>query len=151
MWTAAALVCRSFGPSAWLRSLIRPEPGMAVAYLDWSQQELAIAAALSGDKKMQNAYESGDFYLTFAKMAGAVPPDATKESHAAVREQFKTVALGVLYGLSAEGLARKLNVTPSGSSGAGRMPCRTKPSSPAGSAPCSAGRSTPATSRTPGR
>lgn len=101
-----------FGPSAWLRSLIRPEPGMAVAYLDWSQQELAIAAALSGDKKMQDAYQSGDFYLTFAKMAGAVPPDATKDSHAAVREQFKTVALSVLYGLSAEGLARKLNVPP---------------------------------------
>ncbi len=101
-----------FGPSAWLRSLIRPEPGTAVAYIDWSQQELAIAAALSGDTKMQNAYRSGDFYLTFAKMSGAVPPDATKDTHAAAREQFKTVALGVLYGLSPEGLARKLNVPP---------------------------------------
>jgi hypothetical protein len=101
-----------FGPSAWLRSLIRPEPGTAVAYIDWSQQELAIAASLSGDRKMQDAYQSGDFYLTFAKMAGAVPANATKETHAAEREQFKTVALGVLYGLSAEGLARKLNVPP---------------------------------------
>ena len=101
-----------FGPSAWLRSLIRPEPMTAVAYIDWSQQELAIAAAMSGDKKMQDAYQSGDFYLTFAKMAGAVPPAATKDSHTAEREQFKTVALGVLYGLSAEGLARKLNVPP---------------------------------------
>src|SRR4051812_7490526 len=45
-------------------------------------------------------------------MAGAVPPHATKQSHAAEREQFKTVALGVLYGLSAGGLARKLNVPP---------------------------------------
>ncbi len=101
-----------FGPSAWLRSLIRPDPGTAVAYIDWSQQELAIAASLSGDRKMQDAYQSGDFYLTFAKMAGAVPADATKETHAAEREQFKTVALGVLYGLSADGLARKLNVPP---------------------------------------
>ena len=101
-----------FGPSTWLRSLIRPEPGKALAYIDWSQQELAIAAALSGDKKMQAAYQSGDFYLTFAKMAGAVPTDATKESHAAEREQFNVVSLGVLYGLSAEGLARKLNVPP---------------------------------------
>lgn len=101
-----------FGPSAWLRSLIRPEPGTAVAYIDWSQQELAIAAALSGDRRMQEAYQSGDFYLTFAKMAGAVPPAATKDTHAAEREQFKTVALGVLYGLSAEGLALKLNVPP---------------------------------------
>jgi DNA polymerase I-like protein with 3'-5' exonuclease and polymerase domains len=83
-----------------------------VAYIDWSQQELAIAARLSMDKKMQEAYRSGDFYLTFAKMARAVPSDATKESHKAEREQFKTVALGVLYGLSAEGLARKLCVQP---------------------------------------
>lgn len=99
-----------FGPSTWLRCLIRPSAGRAVAYVDWSQQELAIAAALSGDEKMQHAYRSGDFYLTFAKMAGAAPADATKRTHSAERDQFKTVALGVLYGLSAESLARKLNV-----------------------------------------
>jgi hypothetical protein len=101
-----------FGPATWLRCLIRPGPGQAVAYVDWSQQELAIAAALSGDRRMQEAYRSGDFYLTFAKMAGAVPPHATKKTHTAEREQFKTVSLGVLYGLSAHGLARKLNVPP---------------------------------------
>jgi hypothetical protein len=101
-----------FGPATWLRCLIRPGPGRAVAYVDWSQQELAIAAALSGDRRMRDAYTSGDFYLTFARMAGAVPADATKQSHAAEREQFKTVALGVLYGLSADGLARKLGVPP---------------------------------------
>lgn len=101
-----------FGPSCWLRSLIQPRPGRAVAYCDWSQQELAIAASLSGDVKMQEAYISGDFYLTFAKMAGAVPADATKQSHAAQRDQFKVVALGVLYGLSADGLARRLSVPP---------------------------------------
>jgi DNA polymerase I-like protein with 3'-5' exonuclease and polymerase domains len=83
-----------------------------VAYIDWSQQELAIAAALSGDARMQEAYRSGDFYLTFAKMACAVPADATKKTHSAERDLFKTVALGVLYGLSAEGLARKLAVPP---------------------------------------
>ena len=99
-----------FGPSTWLRSLIKPEPGQAIAYCDWSQQELAIAAYLSGDETMQEAYVSGDVYLTFAKLAGAAPPDATKATHAAVREQFKTVCLGVLYGLSEKGLARRLGV-----------------------------------------
>ena len=97
-----------FGPSCWLRSLIRPGPGMAIAYVDWSQQELAIAAALSGDSRMMEAYTSGDFYLTFAKMAGAVPADATKQSHERERDQFKVVALGVLFGLTGEGLARRL-------------------------------------------
>jgi DNA polymerase I len=38
-----------FGPSTWLRSLIRPDPGRALAYIDWSAQEVGIAAALSGD------------------------------------------------------------------------------------------------------
>ncbi len=101
-----------FGPAVWLRCLIKPGPGRAVAYVDWSQQELAIAAALSGDARMQEAYVSGDFYLTFAKMAGAVPATAKKQSHAAEREQFKVVSLGVLYGLTAEGLSRKLAVPP---------------------------------------
>ena len=59
---------------------------------------------------MQAAYQSGDFYLTFAQMAGAAPPGETKETHATVREQFKTVALGVLYGLSEYGIARRLGV-----------------------------------------
>src|SRR5262249_31111674 len=46
-----------FGPSAWLRGLIRPREGRAVAYIDWEQQEFGIAAALSGDKAMRAAYE----------------------------------------------------------------------------------------------
>jgi hypothetical protein len=99
-----------FGPSAWLRSLIRPAEGRAVAYVDWSAQELGIAARLSGDTIMQEAYSSGDPYLFLARRAGAVPADATKKTHPTEREQFKVVSLGVLYGLSAEGLARKLNV-----------------------------------------
>ncbi|MCA9213791.1 MAG: hypothetical protein KDB27_12040, partial [Planctomycetales bacterium] len=38
-----------FGPSVWLRGLIKPREGFSIAYVDWSQQELGIAAALSGD------------------------------------------------------------------------------------------------------
>src|SRR5262249_24342377 len=34
-----------FGPSVWLRGLIKPPPGYGVAYVDWSQQEFGIAAA----------------------------------------------------------------------------------------------------------
>ena len=62
-----------FGPSAWLRGLIKPPPGHAVAYIDWSNQEFAIAAKLSGDVKMMAAYESGDPYLAFGKQAGKLP------------------------------------------------------------------------------
>ena len=97
-----------FGPSCWLRSLIQPEPGRAVAYVDWSQQEFGIAAALSGDTAMMDAYTSGDPYLTFAKQARAVPADATKKSHPREREQFKVCALAVQYGMGPHSLAQSL-------------------------------------------
>jgi hypothetical protein len=101
-----------FGPATWLRSLIKPAEGYGVAYIDWSQQEFGIAAALSGDTNMMAAYQSGDPYLTLAKQVGAVPADATKQSHEAVREQYKQAVLGTQYGLEAEGLARKLGIQP---------------------------------------
>jgi hypothetical protein len=101
-----------FGPSVWLRGLVRPAADHGVAYIDWSQQEHGIAAALSGDQAMQAAYLSGDPYLEFAKQAGAVPPDATKETHSAERELFKQCTLAVAYGMSAEGLARRIGKPP---------------------------------------
>jgi len=99
-----------FGLASWIRGLIKPTEGQAIAYLDYSQQELAIAAKLSEDKAMMEAYQSGDFYLEFAKQAKAVPIDATKESHKAIRDQFKVCALGVLYGMEAPSLAKSLNI-----------------------------------------
>lgn len=101
-----------FGPSCWLRSLIRPEAGRALAYVDWEQQEFGIAAALSGDMAMQSAYSSGDPYLEFAKQARAVPHDATKHSHPNERAQFKVCALAVQYGMGEESLAMSLGEPP---------------------------------------
>jgi DNA polymerase-1 len=101
-----------FGPSVWLRSLIKPPPGLGVAYIDWSQQEFGIAAALSGDRAMQAAYLSGDPYLAFAKQAGAVPEDATKQTHGPTRELFKQCVLAVQYGMEAESLAARIGQPP---------------------------------------
>src|SRR5262249_11868752 len=64
---------------------------------------------LSGDRNMLAAYTSGDPYLAFAKQAGAIPADATKDTHSSERELFKTTALAVLYGMAEYGLALKLN------------------------------------------
>jgi DNA polymerase I-like protein with 3'-5' exonuclease and polymerase domains len=101
-----------FGPAVWLRSLIQPEPGKALIYADYSQQEFAIAGYLSGDLAMQKAYSSGDPYLSFAKMAGAAPTEATKESHKAVRDLYKISALGVQFGMGEQSLARQMNRPP---------------------------------------
>jgi DNA polymerase-1 len=87
-----------FGRSAWFRNLIQPTVGCALAYVDWSQQEFGIAAALSQDPAMISAYESGDPYLAFGKQAGAIPECGTKQTHALQRERFKQCALAVLYG-----------------------------------------------------
>jgi DNA polymerase-1 len=97
-----------FGPSVWLRGLIKPPPGHGVAYIDWEQQEFGIAAALSGDANMQAAYRSGDPYLAFAKQADAAPLDATKATHKAVREQFKQCVLAVQFGMGEESLAHRI-------------------------------------------
>jgi DNA polymerase-1 len=97
-----------YGNASWTRSLIKPAEGWGVAYLDWGQQEFAIAAALSGDENMRRAYLSGDPYLEFAKLAGAVPADATKSSHKAARDQFKATTLAVQYGMEFESLSERL-------------------------------------------
>jgi DNA polymerase I-like protein with 3'-5' exonuclease and polymerase domains len=94
-----------FGLPSWLRALIRPEQGKGVAYIDWEQQEFGIAAYLSRDLAMIEAYESRDPYLGFAKQAGAVPEGATKATHGRERELFKECALAVQYGMGAAGLA----------------------------------------------
>jgi hypothetical protein len=97
-----------FGPSAWLRGLIKPSYDHGIAYLDYASQEIAIAAALSGDARMMQAYRSGDVYLAFAKQAGLAPADATKESHESVRDRCKAVVLGIGYGMGAEALSQRI-------------------------------------------
>ena len=116
LWPFGALTSRNtprgsiFGQPKFLRSLIAPTPGMAIAYLDFEQQEWAIAASLSKDRAMTSAYVSGDPYMRFAIQAGAAPPNATKETHANAREQFKQAALAVQYAMGPEGLAARLAV-----------------------------------------
>lgn len=99
-----------FGPATWLRSLIQPGPGRAIAYVDWAAQEVGIAGYLSGDAHLMEAYTSGDPYLSFAMMAGAAPTSATRQSHGTIRDLYKTIMLGVLYGLSGRGAARRLDI-----------------------------------------
>ena len=101
-----------FGPSVWLRGLIQPPPDYGIAYIDWAQQEFGIAAALSRDPLMMDAYCSGDPYLAFAKQAGAAPANATKATHKAIRDQFKSTVLAVQYGMGAEALAQRIGQPP---------------------------------------
>ena len=69
-------------------------------------------AALSGDPEMIADFKSGDPYLGFAKRAGLVPENATKETHAEQRQLiFKPVVLGQNYGMTAHGIAARTGKT----------------------------------------
>ena len=96
-----------FGNAVWLRNLIMPKVGMALAYVDYEQQEIAIAAALSGDPELKRAYETGDPYTAFAKAAGKIPADGGKHSHPEIREKFKVCMLALNYGMSMESFAKR--------------------------------------------
>lgn len=101
-----------FGPARWMRGLIRPEPGCGLAYLDFSGQEIAIAAGLSGDEALMRAYASGDPYLAFAKAAGLAPENATGATHKVVRDRCKAVVLGINYGMAEDSLAASIGIAP---------------------------------------
>ncbi len=82
-----------------------------MAYVDWSSQEVWIAAKLSGDRALLDAVASGDPYLSFARMAGLAPPDAVKATHKSIRDVCKTVVLGANYGMGAEALAYRTGLS----------------------------------------
>jgi hypothetical protein len=97
--------------AAWLRGLITPPPGHALVMLDWSAQEIAIAAGRSGDAAMCQAYRSGDVHMAVAISAGLAPAGATKATHPAERERAKVVSLGTNYGQSPRGVAAALGIS----------------------------------------
>lgn len=100
-----------FAFPAWMRGMIAAHHGRAIGYLDFSCEEFAIAAWLSGDRNMQAAYFAGDPYLAVGVLLGLAPKDATKRTHRAVRDLCKVLVLGISYGMSAQGLAWRAGVS----------------------------------------
>ncbi len=76
---------------------------------DYSQIELRIIAALSGDEAMLEAFHSGtDIHSTTAsKVYGVDLNDVTRE----MRSNAKTVNFGIIYGISAFGLSQRINIS----------------------------------------
>jgi DNA polymerase-1 len=77
--------------------------------VDYSQIELRIIAALSGDKNMINAFREGlDIHAaTAAKVFHTTIDQVTREQRGAA----KAVNFGIIYGQSAFGLAQNLNIS----------------------------------------
>ena len=91
----------------WQRCLIKPLPGEVLIAADWSQQEIAIAAVLSGDQNLLDLYlhPSNDVYRALAELAGAITPQSTPEEAQAMRALYKTVQLGLGYGKGKESMS----------------------------------------------
>ena len=77
--------------------------GKRLVSADYSQFELRLAAAMSGDADMVAMFNRGaDIHLTTAaQIYGRAPEDVTKQMRSAV----KAINFGVLYGMSAHGLS----------------------------------------------
>ena len=75
---------------------------------DYSQIELRIMAALSGDKVMIEAFANGeDIHAATASKIYGVP---LKEVNSDMRRKAKTANFGIIYGISPFGLAQRLNI-----------------------------------------
>ncbi len=75
---------------------------------DYSQVELRIIAALSGDEAMIDAFRKGhDIHAATASRVFGVDIDSVDRD---MRRKAKTVNFGIVYGISAFGLAERLNI-----------------------------------------
>lgn len=83
--------------------------GRKLVSADYSQFELRLAAAMSGDTEMIDMFNRGaDIHMTTAaQVYGRAPEDVTKQ----MRSAAKTINFGVLYGMSPHGLAAATGMT----------------------------------------
>jgi DNA polymerase-1 len=85
------------------------------AYLDWRTQEIGVAAALSGDTALMDAYRTGDIYHALAFVLGFTDtpdPVSWKKTDPAMRNRMKALQLAISYGMGVPSLARGLDRHP---------------------------------------
>ena len=91
------------------KAFIPRDPSRVLVSADYSQIELRIVAAISGDPNMCEAFKQGkDIHTaTAAKVYGIDESDVTKE----MRYKAKSVNFGIIYGQGAFGLADNLGIS----------------------------------------
>ncbi len=91
------------------RAFVSRSPEYKLMAVDYSQIELRIIAALSGDKNMITAFREGkDIHAATAANVFSVSLDEVSRDQ---RSAAKAVNFGIIYGQSAFGLAQNLNIS----------------------------------------
>ena len=92
-----------------IRQAFVAPPGRVILAADYSQIELRIMAHLSGDAGLTQAFaENQDVHrATAAEVFGIAPDDVADEQ----RRSAKAINFGLIYGMSAFGLAKQLNIS----------------------------------------
>ena len=91
------------------KAFIPREKGYKIFSADYSQIELRIIAAFAGDESMIEAFKNGrDIHATTASKVFKVPLD---EMTPDVRRKAKEVNFGLIYGISAFGLAQNIGIS----------------------------------------
>ncbi len=91
-----------------IREAFIAPPGSVIVSADYSQIELRIMAHLSGDRGLLDAFAAGEdiHRATAGEIFGTAPADVTSEQ----RRYAKVINFGLIYGMSAFGLAAQLGI-----------------------------------------
>lgn len=91
-----------------IRAAFVPDEGCLFLSADYSQIELRIMAHLSGDEHMIEAFREGrDIHAATASKIYGVPLENVTSD---MRRKAKTANFGIIYGISAFGLAERLDI-----------------------------------------
>ncbi len=92
-----------------IRAAFVPREGWKMLVADYSQIELRLLAHMSGDPLLVTAFRNGEdiHTLTAAEVLGVPPMMVTPEA----RRDAKAVNFGIVYGISAFGLAAQLGIS----------------------------------------
>jgi DNA polymerase I len=117
--------CTATGRNAHSKSLYNAHAGMRSfmvfpadtigVYLDWRTQEVGVAAALSGDPALIDAYSGGDVYHALASLCGLTSDRDVKRWKAQnpdMRQRMKPLQLAINYGMGVPSLAKGLDRHP---------------------------------------
>jgi DNA polymerase I len=91
-----------------IRACFVAEPGNVLLSVDYSQVELRVLAHIAGEQVLKDIFERGEDVHT--ETAAAVFDTAPDQLTVGMRSKAKMVNYGIVYGLSAYGLADRLQI-----------------------------------------